>query len=171
MKNYQIAASIIVCILLLFVFMIGNLEFNLLLPTNPFRFSHRTSIVFLSLFISFIGIFMFSGKLWKILHMIWMFPLFYLFFLFLLNTWSLRNLDYLFAKQQKFRVEQVFENKWVVNSIIIEKTDTIYFSQNLRWIEDIDEVLLTRDNLINLEVRKSRLQNYYHLSLKNEIKK
>lgn len=168
MKNYQIVSIIAVCILLLFIFLIGHFDFGLLLPTFPYHFKYRIIIVFLSLLLSIVGTFTFKAYLLKFVHILWMFPFFYLLQLFLINTWSFRNLDYMFAKQMNFRVEQHFENKWISNYIIIEKSDTIFYSQNLRWMYEIDEELLTKDNLKRLEVRKSRIQHYYHLKLKNK---
>ncbi len=168
MKNYQIVSIIILCFLLLLILLIGFIDFGLLLPTEHYRFKIRTVIVFSSLLLSIVGIFTFNGNLLKVFHVLWMFPIFYLFQLFLINTWSFRNLDYLFARQMDFRVEQHFDYKWISNYIIIEKSDTIFFNQNLGWIDKIDEELLTRDNLKRLEVRKSRIQHYYHLKLKNE---
>lgn len=168
MKIYQIVLIIVICSILLFIYLIGFFDFGLLLPTYPYKFKGRIIIVFSSLLLSIVGTFIFKEYLLKFIHILWMFPFFYLLQLFLINTWSFRNLDYMFAKQMDFRVEQHFEYKWISNYIIIENSDTIFFNQNLGWIDEIDEELLTNDNLKRLEVKKSRIQPYYHLKLKNK---
>lgn len=166
MKIHKIFTLIFLGQIILVIILLQFRDLNLLLPTEPLRFHSRKVILILSLLLSIIAIFIFHGK-WKFIHLFWLFPSFYLVLLFCINSWSYRNLDYLVGIKKEFRVEQHFEEKWIVNYIIIENKDTIFFSQNLGWIDKIDEELLTGENLNRLEVKKSLFQNYYHLKLKN----